>query len=109
MIVKEPGKIYTLQTAQDYDVIDIVFCGKDADGTFVDGITNEELVNILEHRLSYLVTIKPTTENMNALTHIRQTKNWLHTRNYQKIQRQRENGKQHAGPRNGVHVQTQGR
>lgn len=107
MIVKEKGQVYTLQTASGYDVIDIIFCRKDESGKWQDGITSEELMNILENRMTSMVEKKPTTENMNALTHIRQSKMWIHARNYKKISNNK-NKKYEKRQGNGIQLQAEG-
>lgn len=106
MIIKEIGKRYTLQTAQGMDVIDIVFAHK-VDGKFVDGITNEELINILEHRVKQLVKTHMTTENLNTLTHIQQAKSWMNARNYQKLKTRKDKKYDDSG--HGIQFQTESR
>lgn len=98
MIIKEPGQVYTLQTAEGMDVIDIHFCRK-VNGTFVDGITNEEMINILVDRLSNLVKNLQIPENVNALRHVQQAKHYINIRNLNKIKRQKEAS---ANTRHGV-------
>ena len=83
MIIHEDGYHYSVETANGHQAFDIVFC-RNKDGVFVDGVTNEELIDILVSRLHHMVTQKPTTENMNALTHAQQTKQWIHARSYNK-------------------------
>lgn len=88
MIIKEPGQIYTLQTASGMDVIDIHFCRR-TDNVFVDGITNEELINIIEDRFKNLVKGSPTSENMKTLGGLQEAKHWINIRNRNKLKRQR--------------------
>lgn len=85
MEVKVPGHSYGIHTAKGFPAVDIIFC-KMENGEFWDGITNEELVEVLIHRMSFMVQQKPSQENMNALTHLRQTKQWMNVRNLKKIQ-----------------------
>lgn len=104
MIVKEPGQVYTLQTAEGMDAFDISFCRK-VGGIFVDGITNEELVNILEDRYKFLAHKTPTLENMKTLTFIQQAKEQINLRNFNKIKQQKRSV--HTG--NGIQLPAQRR
>lgn len=101
MKVKIPGHKYALETANGVEVLEIIFCKKEA-GMFYDGITNEELLAVLMDRAQHFVTLKPSQENMNILTHLSQVKNWMGVRNFKKIQNRSINDSK----RNGLHVQT---
>lgn len=89
MRVIEDGQRYEAQTANGVGVFDVIFC-KSENGEFVDGLTNEELVEILIHRMEFLVKKKPSQENINTLTHLRQSKSWMHVRNFNKLQTRKE-------------------
>jgi hypothetical protein len=102
MRVIEPGKRYEVHTAQGVPVFDVIFCGMDANG-FVDGITNEELVEVLIQRMEYLVTRKPSTENMNTLLHLKQAMSWMHVRNDNKLKKRKGNDSSGIG----LHVQAE--
>lgn len=101
MIINEEGYNYSVETAQGHQAFNIAFC-RNKEGVFVDGITNEELVNVLVDRLRYMVKQKPTQENMNALTHAEQTKQWIHVRSYNKQLHKRKNTLPNANRGNGV-------
>jgi hypothetical protein len=103
MIVNEDGYSYTVETAEGHKAFDIVFC-RNKDGRFVDGVTNEELVNILVARMHHMVKQKPTQENMNALTHAQQTKQWIHTRSYNKQVHKRKNTLPNVNKGNGIQL-----
>lgn len=107
MIVKEEGYVYDLQTAEGHPAVTIAFCRKD-EGRFVDGITNEELIELLVSRLTYLVKQKPTEFNMNALTHAQQAKQWIHTRSYQKNLKKKRNIFPDARRRNDIQIPVKG-
>jgi hypothetical protein len=100
MIVKAAGHKYGVQTANGVEVLDIIFC-KNEGGQFYDGITNEEILEILMHRVDHFATLKPSQENMNVLTHLMQAKKWMSVRNFKKIQNRKSNDDR----RNGVHLQ----
>ena len=104
MIVKTPGYKYGIQTANGVEVLDIIFCKKEGE-EFLDGITNEELLNILIHRAEYFVRLKPSQENMNVLTHLNQVQKWMSVRNFKKIQKRNSND----NTANGLQLQTKGR
>jgi len=100
MRVIKPGERYELYTAEGVPVIELIFC-KTENGKFVDGLTNEEILEVLINRMSHLVKIKPTTENMNTLLHLNQVKNWMNVRNFKKLNNQRE----YDNGRKGISVQ----
>lgn len=54
--------------------LDIIFCHKDESGNFIDGTTNEELINIMIQRYIHLVTKVDSPENIQCLTLLRQVK-----------------------------------
>lgn len=101
MRVIEEGQRYEAHTANGVPVFDVIFC-KMENGEFQDGITNEELVEILIHRMTSLVKKKPSQENINSLTHLRQVKQWMNVRNFKKI----ENRKGNDSRGTNLHVQS---
>lgn len=106
MITNEPGYHYVLETAEKEKAVDIYFC-KNVDGKFIDGITNEEIVDLLIARLTFMVKRRPSQENMNALTHAQQTKQWIHVRAYSKNLNKKKNKISHASKGFGVQFQTE--
>lgn len=104
MKVIEEGQRYEAHTANGVPVFDIIFC-KLENGEFVDGITNEELVEILIDRMVFLVKKKPSQENINTLTHLRQVKQWMNVRNFKKLNNNRNNDSRG----NGLHFQAKSR
>lgn len=99
-----PGEKYAISTAQGVEVLDLIFC-KSENGEFVDGLTNEEILHVLIHRMECMVKDKPSQENMNILTHLNQAKGWLTIRNNNKL----KNRKQNDNRRPGIHFQAEGR
>lgn len=102
MKVIEQGYRYEVETANKMPAFDIVFC-RNANGEFQDGITNEELINIMIDRMRCMVKKNQSQENMNTLTHLQQAKEWLEKRRFGKlIKRKNETKNDIAG--NGILV-----
>jgi hypothetical protein len=104
MRVVIPGERYAISTAQNVEVLELIFC-KSENGKFIDGLTNEEVLEVLIHRMECMVKEKPSQENMNTLTHLNQAKGWLNIRNLNKLKKQRSNDNR----RTGIHFQAEGR
>jgi hypothetical protein len=69
--VVEPGRKYLLS-----DETEIRFMGRGADGD-VTGITNEELIGVLIHRLSVQRELFKSREAYWCLTHLEEAEQWL--------------------------------
>ena len=91
MNVVEPGKIYTVFTAEGKPV-EIVFC-HNRDGAFQDGITSEELIKVLVDRHRGFMEIADSTENLNVFTHLKQAQTWMAQRTLKKWQRNKNKSK----------------
>lgn len=96
-----PGERYGISTAQGVEVLELIFC-KSENGEFIDGLTNEEILQVLIHRMECMVKDKPSQENMNILTHLNQSKGWMNVRNLKKLQNRKNDNR-----RAGIPVQTQ--
>ena len=55
--------------------------------TVHDGTTNEEVLNILIDRLTFLQNKTPCTENDCAITHLQEALHWLEARTKQRLKR----------------------
>jgi gamma-glutamyl-gamma-aminobutyrate hydrolase PuuD len=94
--------IHYIATGSNNHSTEIKFCHKDENGNFVDGITNEEFVNILINRLQHLTDLKDSVENIECLLFARQLKSHLLERYKNKQKKKYDNS------RDGVSLQTTG-
>lgn len=99
MEIVKAGIHYVANGTNGYN-LDIHFCHKDKDGKFVEGITNEELANILYHRFRTLVEKQDSKENVQCLVHAREIIAQLKERHKNKLQK-----KTNDNSRNGISVQ----
>lgn len=79
-------------------VMDIMFCHKNDDGKFVDGLTNEEMVDVMIARFQHLVEKFNSTENINCLHLARKMKVELQERNKLKIKRKSDDNSRNSVP-----------
>lgn len=77
--------------------VHIVFCHKDVEGKFQNGVTSEDLLDMLISRHSMLADKDPSHENINTLLHLRQARDWMRTRNQLKMQKRKTNDHQGNG------------
>jgi hypothetical protein len=83
----DAGKVYTVRTVGG-QLINVVFYHKDEfSGEMVDGITSEELVEVLLHRHRGFMEKVHTTENLNTYTMIMQVREALKQRRRNKVKR----------------------
>lgn len=70
--------------------LEVVFCHKDETGKFVNGLTNEEMIDIMINRFVHLVEKASSEENIQCLLLTRQIKAGLQTRNKNKLKRKED-------------------
>lgn len=101
MRVLQVGVEYTLDTSDKPDPKEfhVKFCHKSGDGSFVNGITSEEVMKMMINRYQHLVHKDPSTENIQALLFLKRAYEAINSRNFTKIKNR--NGYQG----NGVSVQ----
>ena len=87
----EKGHIYDVDHT-DGNYTRLVFVHKDKAGTFIHGVTNEDLLAVLILRMSHLVELKDSHDNINTLTYLRQANRCIRERNNRKLQKRDNRG-----------------
>ena len=101
MEILKPGIHYVAVGTNGFSS-EIIFCHKDQNGKFVDGITNEELVKILHNRLIFLSEKQASKINFDCLEKIRELNVLFNIRHQEKL----KNRKNNVSSRNDLSVQT---
>lgn len=71
MIVHKKGVHYSLVTTDNKEV-ELIFCHKDKDKKFINGITDEELVRVLVDRYEHHLYRDESHTNINVMTLLKQ-------------------------------------
>lgn len=82
---------YFLQTMLHGDLPDAMvplhFYKMREDGSKIDGVTNEEVLRVLIHRMEALNQKLPCFENSQTLSNLKGALNWLEARTEQRVKR----------------------
>lgn len=84
MLVIKPGILYKSEGSQGF-TLDLVFSHRDEQKNFVKGLTNEDLLQILIHRMSSQNERSNDHQTFNAILHLRQAYQALVVRNDKKL------------------------
>lgn len=86
------GKEYLLDGSDRLGIekpVHIKFCQKDGDGKFVNGMTSEEILQMLIHRQQHMVNKDGSAENVETLLHLKQAHDCMLNRNRVKLVKNR--------------------
>lgn len=85
MNVVDPGHRYSLSDGTELEFI------KRENGELIhDGVTNEELIEVLLNRMEFLNAKLPCIENAAAISHLNGALHWLNERTKARVQQQVE-------------------
>lgn len=104
MQVIKAGVHYVAAGTNNYTQ-DILFCHKDENGKFVEGLTNEGLMDVLIHRFNHLVSKNDLPCNMQILVFLKQARMQMNQRNKEKLNYRRIHN---DSSRTGIPVQASG-
>lgn len=76
MICHRKGQIYSLVTTDNKE-IPLQFCHRNSEKKFVDGVTDEELVDVLMDRYDHHLFRDDSEQNMKVITFLREIKRLL--------------------------------
>ena len=93
MEVIKPGVHYTVTTT-DGKQINLVFCHRDENKTFIDGVTSEDILGVLLDRYRHFSGTVDSPENINTFLHLRQALHFLQLRKKKKMERKAAEKKQ---------------
>lgn len=83
--------------------VHIQFCHKNSMGQFVNGMTSEEMMQMMIDRQQHLVEKDTCTENIQTLLYLKQAADCMNQRNLNKMKK-----KKNESTGNGVSVQAKG-
>lgn len=106
MVIVQEGIKYMLATSSKNkpESVSIVFCHRDTNGFFQEGITSEELLKCLISRHTCLVNKDNSTENITTLLHLKEALTSIKNRRDKKMIKIKNN----EYSRNDIPVQTTG-
>ena len=104
MQIIKPGVHYLAAGTNDFTQ-EILFCHKDENGKFVEGLTNEGLMDVLIHRFNHLVSKNDLPSNMQILVFLKQARMQMSQRNKEKLNYRRAHN---DSSRAGLSVQASG-
>jgi hypothetical protein len=95
VVAVDEGKVYTIRT-HGGKLINLVFCHNAIDPVtqvkeFQDGITSEDLIEILVRRHKGFCNLSETTENLNIYTLLKQVQIQMDVRRREKYKRKHRN------------------
>lgn len=87
MEIVTQGKEYQLKTV-DGKWLRVVFYHKDKDDK-CDGVTSEEVLEMLINRHSHMAITSPSEENINTVTHLKQALMFIKARHLNKLRKKK--------------------
>jgi carboxypeptidase C (cathepsin A) len=92
--VVEPGKRFQIKDSAGASV-DLTFFHKSKEGNYIDGITSEDLLEVLVSRVRHFTVDqgKDSEENLKSLIHLKQALQWMRQRNYKKLKISKQDSK----------------
>lgn len=104
MQVVSRGKEYLLTGSdreQSNDPVRIIFCHKTDQGVFINGMTSEEIMQMLIDRQQHFLDKDASSENIQTLLYLKKALDCMTNRNKGKMNSKRTNG---DSARNGISV-----
>jgi hypothetical protein len=95
MRIVKPGLEYVLEGFGQDQVVS--FTGKDSEGNFLPGTTNEEVLNVLIERMYHLDSKRPSADNKTAIIQLKTVRVLLKKRVNKKLKRKQEYEEQQRG------------
>ena len=104
MQILQRGKEYLLSGSDRTGTekpVHILFCHKDGEGRFINGMTSEEMLSMLIERQQFMLDRDPSAENIQTLLYLKKALDCMTQRNTVKMQKKKNN----EDSRHGVSVQ----